>query len=314
MACDNESIQTYHFGNASPGDILKHSFYIHNKSAKVVRYSKPKLSCGCVSVIDNLETIDPGETKQVTIALDTTARFGFISQYAIYKIDGEQKILKLSFEGTVKSLWLDREILDFGCIQEDTSNTTLSKGAFVLCSGLDKAKITTINNNNANLAVEIEKTTVNSSTKAKGIRSLGYINVTIKDKEHLKFGKELGYIDIITNDGGTKSLKLKYSYYYVGKLFASPANIMFGTMSVGDRKQTAVRLKGGDSYAPLYTVTNDKAVTISVRKYNSEYEIVASYYHDGSSSGYKTGEIRVTNKEGVILSIPYIAFLKEKER
>jgi hypothetical protein len=64
----------FHFGNASPGLIVKHTYTVTNKGKGILKIRKIKASCGCTIPQLDKDELKPGETAKLLVEFNT---FGY---------------------------------------------------------------------------------------------------------------------------------------------------------------------------------------------------------------------------------------------
>jgi hypothetical protein len=88
---------TYDFGTATQGDIVKHTYKFKNTGNADLRLSGVKPSCGCTTPSFTTDPIKPGKTGQIEVSFNTAAKMGeqFKSITVTANTQPPQKILIL---------------------------------------------------------------------------------------------------------------------------------------------------------------------------------------------------------------------------
>ncbi len=92
----------FDFGKAMAGDIIRHDFIFTNTGNATLEITGVNPSCGCTSPVDWTHRVEPGQTGQISLQVDTKRLSGRATEVAaVASNDPAQRKVTLSFIGTV---------------------------------------------------------------------------------------------------------------------------------------------------------------------------------------------------------------------
>jgi hypothetical protein len=99
-----EPSNTWDFGVAKQGEILKHSFFLKNESPKPLNIKEVHTSCGCtVSAVKKMKLL-PGEETEIEVKFNTMKYVGEVRQFVYLNTDSLDKpVIRYIIKADVKS-------------------------------------------------------------------------------------------------------------------------------------------------------------------------------------------------------------------
>jgi hypothetical protein len=92
----------FDFGKAMSGDVIHHNFIFTNTGNATLEITGVNPSCSCTSPQDWTHRVEPGQTGQVSLQVDTRRMFGRVTEVAgVASNDPAHRKVTLSFVGTV---------------------------------------------------------------------------------------------------------------------------------------------------------------------------------------------------------------------
>jgi len=91
----------YDWGTALQGEVIKHSFVIHNRGGSPLRIVKVKPSCGCTTAGKPEKPIEPGKSDVVTLQIDTKKFTGAVNKTASIRSNASTVDVKVTMKGNV---------------------------------------------------------------------------------------------------------------------------------------------------------------------------------------------------------------------
>jgi hypothetical protein len=92
----------FDFGKAMAGDLIRHDFVFTNVGNSTLDITGVNPSCSCTSPMDWTHRVEPGQTGQISLQVDTKRLSGRVSEVAgVASSDPAHRKVTLSFVGTV---------------------------------------------------------------------------------------------------------------------------------------------------------------------------------------------------------------------
>ncbi len=92
----------FDFGKAMSGDLVRHDFVFTNIGNATLEITEVNPSCGCTTAMDWTHRVEPGQTGQISLRLDTRRLGGRATEVVtVADNDPEHHKVALSFTGTV---------------------------------------------------------------------------------------------------------------------------------------------------------------------------------------------------------------------
>jgi len=199
--------------------------------------------------------------------------------------------------------------VNLGNISEGSS----SEGFFVLCAGNPKAKISGVVSSRKGLKTSLEKASVEKRAEELGIRCLGYVNVSVDERQIKEKGFHTDTVEITTSVKERPSLSVRVDYYLSGGIIVKPCVMNFGIVREGDTKRQSVSysLASGEKPLDLRKLDMDCEHPFMTPEVDASGKSISASISPWKITDNRLikGSIHFKEKGRVIVSVPYIAYL-----
>lgn len=91
----------YEFGRVVNGTIIKKKFTFRNIGDKPLIMKNYRVSCNCTDIKFSKKIINPKDTANIELKLDTKHKHNFVNIYCVLIFNTKQKYYKVSMNGSV---------------------------------------------------------------------------------------------------------------------------------------------------------------------------------------------------------------------
>lgn len=146
----------YDFGVVTQGEIVEHSFAIHNSGGSALQINAVQPSCGCSAAVSEASTLAPGQKSAIRISFNTAGFHGYkVKTFRVFSNDPQQSTVVLTVQGTVRrEVDIDPPRLYFGTLsKEDLSGPKATLQAKISTDGHSSAKVLDVASRSQDLKV-----------------------------------------------------------------------------------------------------------------------------------------------------------------
>ncbi len=114
---------TWDFGTITEGDVVRHSFQLHNRGNVDLLIHQIRTSCGCTAALLSKDVLTPGESATISITFDSSGRQDYqYKEVFIKSNDPETPFATIVITGTVKlppvpRLSYESDTVDIGAVE-----------------------------------------------------------------------------------------------------------------------------------------------------------------------------------------------------
>lgn len=224
----------WNFGEHLQGGTDSHVITIYNQSDRPVRITKVTVTCGCVTAKVSKNLVDPDDTIQLELKLDSRRGQGVIEKMVIIETDAaQQRKIELPVRGVIHTVWdLSTQSLQFGEVKAGTAATASFRIAIRKGHDVEVVKVLS---NTGFLKHELKPFLDDDGTH-------GFV-VELKLSDRVETGYFEDIILVQTNDEAVPQRGLRVFGEILPATDVSPRHLNFGVLIPGEKKTLKVRLE-----------------------------------------------------------------------
>lgn len=218
--------QQFDSGELRAGEIIRHTFQIHNPNATPLIFDKMKKSCGCLLVQSPPARIEPGQTAAVTVAVDTKGFFGpFMQQAALVFKDHDP--IQLTVRGT--AIAAHPELVDFGRVLRGEGSVQVVE---VKAMSSQPLELSDLRYDARYFHVETCASEANSRDQVLRIRL----------RDDIPFGHFRADLEFVRRTDSVERSQIRLWGYVVRPVEVEPQRLLFGIVSKDDKVEGKARI------------------------------------------------------------------------
>ena len=221
------------FGTVPFGAAQVHQFKITNTSKQVVRIASARVSCGCTTASIPVNTLNPGDSTYLTASMDTKRFVGH-----------KEVIIYVTFANPAEEVTLSVKA---------NRNDNFSKTAELITmaqarkGGVSAGSMQVTMRNDPNFTLNASTNTDFVVATAKLLKRERF-EVVYEVATELKPGLDVGTwttdVMLSSNNASVGSFNIPVTVEIVAPITATPAQVQFPSVKVGDSKELVVVVKG----------------------------------------------------------------------
>ena len=228
--------QTAHnYGNVPRGIQARHVFTITNRVAQPVHISRIDKTCGCASAVAAKDTLQPGESTELEVVMDTTKFLSQKDSNVIVTFDQPsyaQVYVRLS-SYIRQDVVLNPGRVDFGTLAKGTAQ---SRTLDIDYAGRNDWAIKEVKNTSEFLDVDFKE-------RRRGDGVVGY-RLTVNLKADAPAGSHKGELMLVTNDQASPSIPVTVQAKVEPDIKLSTKSLFLGTVRPGQTVAQKILVKG----------------------------------------------------------------------
>jgi archaellum component FlaG (FlaF/FlaG flagellin family) len=215
------------FGTATEGDKPKHVFQIKNTGSGPLVLDRVTTSCGCTTAVIKNKEIAPGDTGEIEVTFDTTARRG-ANRKSVTVLSNDPSNPRTQLEVTINVESLLAFDPFFVRLTPEYGEEQVRE-AWLVGKLIDQAKIAVTERG------EDKDVVVEPAEKDEGGKKVHGLRFRLKGK---KVGYGSGRVVVSTGIEKPNQLVLRYSWNVKGNLRVLPAQLYFDDKRPGAKERT----------------------------------------------------------------------------
>lgn len=297
------------------GELVQFSIAYRNVGKAPLVIANVHTSCGCMGATPSNTTLQPGESAELKLFVDTTSRSGAESLWAfIASNDPVSPVARLHVVGAVRPsrVALFPSMLFFGQVRSSASSE---------CRTLIPSSQDPSSPNYSDVRLTVAKVSTDTAcvqAAVEGNPGDGDKGITIVTKilPHSPLGELRGHVLVETNNPRNSTLVVPFRATVKGNIDLDHESFFLGVLKKGETRDTAVTVSTV-SKAPLKITKVDNplsclAVDVKPKTEGREYVLTAALKPDAPAGNIKGDVIVHTNdSDQPQIKIPVYAYVEE---
>lgn len=276
------------FGTVPFGNPQVHHFKITNTSNQIVRIASARVSCGCTTATIPVNTLKPNESTYLTASMDTK-RF----------VGPKEVIVYVTFSNPAEEVSLSVKANRNDNFSKSSEFITLPQ---TRKGGSTSASMQITMRNDPNFTVTSANTNTDFVVASAKLVKRERFEVVYEIVSELKPGLDVGMwttdITVVSSNPAASNFKIPVNVEIVAPITATPAQVQFPAVKVGDSKELVVVVRGDKPFKIVEVKGGDGLIKAVSDSTTSKQAHIVRLVFKPSEAGENTKNLVVVTDNG----------------